>query len=55
MIGPGNCDTDAWMREYPVLRGAVAVDAADADAQKRAFCAEVLPMVGKDVAKTSRI
>ena len=48
-------DAHRLMHEYPVLRGVVSLaDQAEA-AIEAAFDAEVLPMIGKDVAKTTRI
>lgn len=52
-------DADRLMRENPVLRGIVTVRQSDAEsyesALRRAFLDEVLPLIGKDIAKKTRI
>ena len=48
-------DADRLMRENPVLRGVVMLDGRGEGALKRAWTDEVLPMIGKDVAKAARI
>ena len=55
LIATGSFDADRLMREIPVLRGAVRIDEPSAEALKTAFCGEVLPLIGKYVAKTTQI
>jgi hypothetical protein len=55
LVGKGPFDIDGLMREYPILRGVVPAEETDESALKRAFLGEVLPMIGKDIAKAARI
>lgn len=49
-------DINLLMHTYPVLRGASAINGiSDESAVLRTFLGEVLPMLGKDVAKATRI
>ena len=55
LLGAEPLDAQRLMRENPVLRGVVRFADGSEDAQRAAFFGEVLPMTGKDVAKTERI